>query len=254
MKTDAELKARRRAGYKSYLLEVREQTFKNTLVAQGLLADRDLEDDNAIRAAGSKYIERSYGVHIPVIRPAPPLPPPEKPKTYKPKAQVRSRHGPCRTLSQEERARWAAQDAARRTREEANEELWEELERDQERRRIELEAEDLRQHQFRRIRLDEEKQKHDEDMRRRIANAPVSAEKKRAWDNLGKSGIRKKGGKPVPNGFAPYPFPKSQADTVKPIKQLAPAQLAAREKRFGKLENKDRPASSTFGLYGTHRS
>ena len=56
MKGEAERKARRRQGFKSFLFEVQLATFICALVAEGLLAEKDIENDSAIREAGNKWI------------------------------------------------------------------------------------------------------------------------------------------------------------------------------------------------------
>ena len=63
----------------------------------------------------------------------------------------------------------------------------------------------------------------------RDAATPPQAPKARVFQPLGGSGIRKKGGKPITNGFGAAPRGKSQADTVKPIK-TKPKAAAAMEK------------------------
>jgi hypothetical protein len=75
----------------------------------------------------------------------------------------------------------------------------------------------------------------------------VQAPKKRAWQDFGKSGVRKRGGKPIPNGFGPMPYRKSQADTLAPIQQLTPSEVKAREKPFGPLQEKSQSVH-TFQL------
>ena len=76
-----------------------------------------------------------------------------------------------------------------------------------------------------------EKERANADLRKQIANSLIQVPKKRAWDPLGKSGIRKRGGKPVTNGFGPTQYQKSQADSIKPIEQLRPAELSKLENR-----------------------
>ena len=69
-------------------------------------------------------------------------------------------------------------------------------------------------------------------IRAKLDALPPQAPKARVFQSLGKSGISKKGGKPVPNGFASHQFPKSQADTVAPIKMKL---KAADVKRFEQI-------------------
>jgi hypothetical protein len=241
-KTGAERVALFRQGIKTYRVPLHTKTIVANLVADGLLAEADMEDDIAIGEAIAKdYMQRPRMLRVQPAKPEP------KPKTYKPKQQKKPRHGPCLTLGLGEKARYEAQMAANKEREIADDERWRQLEEEQARRDREYEAEYLTQRQWRLMRLEDEKEKADEDIRRQIANGLVQAKKKRVWQDFGKSGVRKRGGNPIPNGFGPMPYRKSRADTVAPIKQLTRSEVKAREKPLGPLQEKSQSVH-TFQL------
>ena len=93
---------------------------------------------------------------------------------------------------------------------------------------------ELQQHR-RRVHLAEEKAKADADMlRQKFDAALVQAPKKRCFQPLGKSGISKRGGKPVTNGFGTHPAPKSFEGAR--IPQMTPAELKKAEKSLGVVD------------------
>jgi hypothetical protein len=128
------------------------------------------------------------------------------------KGKHRRKKDPGRILTGAEKARVAAQIMAEEERQRIDDEeraysaeQWPEFD-------------PVKDHALRKARLAREKREKEEALRAKIAATPEQAPKKRHFQALGESGISKKGGKPVTNGFGSHAAPKSQADAVKPIK------------------------------------
>ena len=110
MATDAERKARYRAGYRI----IRREVHVPTLVAQGYLDAADVDNDAAVDEAGFLWLARQARV-LPDMTAAPHKPKPARPRTGR---RYQPRHGPVREVLldvwQEYRAKVLADMAAKR--------------------------------------------------------------------------------------------------------------------------------------------
>jgi hypothetical protein len=94
--SDAERKARQRAGYQNIYVEVHLPSFAQALLAAGLINDAQLEDVAAIRGAAARALQDWCGGGARVLRDLtakgrPPV------ATYRPKPPPKPKHGPVRS-------------------------------------------------------------------------------------------------------------------------------------------------------------
>lgn len=93
--SDAERKARQRAGYTNIYVEVHLPSFVQALLAAGLISDAELEDVQAIRDAAARALQDWCQGRTRVLRDLTAKEPPPK-QTYKPKPPPKPKHGPVR--------------------------------------------------------------------------------------------------------------------------------------------------------------
>ena len=220
---------RQRTGAKPYTVLLPKSVIRQLISKGHIPADADAAD---IGEALAKVIMDAANRMAPALPPETVVEfPPRQPERPKAKGKHRRKNDPGRILTGAEKARVAAQIMAEEDRQRLDDEeraysdwLWPAYDP----------ARGLR---LRKERLAREEAEKAEALRAKIAAVPPQAPKARAFQPLGKSGISKKGGKPVTNGFGCHKPPKSQADVVKPIKAKP---KAADVQKFAKITPTDK--------------
>jgi hypothetical protein len=234
-KQDAERQRRHRAGTKTYPVQL------DRIVVGQLIRAREIPPGASDADIGAEIANVVAADCSGRLRVTPALPPETivdelvlRPAGPKAKGKHRRKNDPGRILTGAEKARVAAQIMAEEDRRRLDDEeraysdwLWPAYDP----------ARGLRLRKERLAREEAEKTEKTEALRAKIAAQPPQAPKARAFQPLGKSGISKKGGKPITNGFGAAPRGKSQADVVKPIKAKP---KAADVKKFAKITPTDK--------------
>jgi hypothetical protein len=224
-----ERQARHRSGIRAYPVPLHKS------IVQQLIAKGAISADASVTDIGMAVAKIAVDAISRMPRPLPPetivdelvLRPPAGPKA---KGKHRRKKHPGRILTGAEKARAAAQIMAEEGRQRIE---------DEERAYIEKKwpaYDPVKDLAWRKARLARERKEKEEALRAKIAATLPQAPKARVFQSLGGSGIRKKGGKPVTNGFGAAPRGKSQADTVKPIKMKP---KAADVKKFADITPTD---------------
>jgi hypothetical protein len=213
---DAERQRRHRAGTKTYPVQL------DRMVVGKLMRAREIPPGASPEVIGAEIANVVTAALNGRLKVVPALPPETRVSGTWPAKDtngpvVRGKHrrkkDPGRTLLGAEKARVAAQImAAEERRRIAKEErarqdvMWADC----------VELDPVREYQLRKERIAREEEEMIAALRAKVV--PPSVPKTKVFQPLGKSGISKRGGKPVTNGFGTHPSPKSQADSVAPIR------------------------------------
>jgi hypothetical protein len=231
---DADRQRRHRAGTKTYPVQL------DRIVVGKLIRARAISPGASPEAIGVEIANVVTAALNGRLKVVPALPPETRVSgtwpaedTNRPvvKGKHRRKKDPGRTLVGKEKARVAAQIMA-----------------EEERRRIAKEQEarcnaiwadcpaldPVKDYQLRKERIAREEEEKLAAYRAKVV--PPQAPKTKVFQPLGKSGISKRGGKPVTNGFGTHPSPKSQADSVAPIRMKI---KAADVRKYAKITPAD---------------
>jgi hypothetical protein len=103
--SDAERKARQRAGYVQIYVEVHMPTLTAALLAEGHITDAQTEDRDAIREGAAKFVAQHSKVGR-ILRDKKEPAEVKRQKPTKPKRQDKPKHGPTRKWTPEEIEAW----------------------------------------------------------------------------------------------------------------------------------------------------
>lgn len=233
---EAKRKRQQREGYFSLNGVMAPPSLKKRMIVEGFLAEEAKDNPYAVMGATERWIERQ------LCKTATPPLPVQAQKTPGPKVK-RQRHpqqGPCRQLSQAERAAAAAKLSAASERRKLDEEWRREFDEKTREMWREIEREDLATLKKRQDFDIAEKERRELAWRKMIESAPKQAPKQRSWQSYGESGVSKRGGKPLALGLPTPACGQNQHKKVKPIKQLTTKQQDERiKKKFGPLTEPD---------------